>query len=104
MIESTSKSADYIDENGNFIIVMFKFSKRLLSSPMFRILLAIYCLGNTAILTFGSMINIISGNFGFSSSIVSLIAFVVITLGLISSVLYSIYFICLLYTSPSPRD
>lgn len=72
---------------------MYQFSKYLLSHTLFRILLAMYCLGNASIITMGSMINIIANNFGFSSSIGSIIAIFVIILGLSSSILYSIYFI-----------
>lgn len=67
--------------------------KELLSIPLFRILLVLYCLGNCSIVTLGSIINIISTNFEFDSYIGSIIALVVITLGLTSSIIYSIFFI-----------
>lgn len=82
-----------INMDSNFIVLIYQFSKILLSHSLFRILLIIYCMGNTSILTLGSMINIISENFGFSSSVGSITAFGVIFTGLVSSMIYSVYFI-----------
>ena len=92
---NTKKSSTIlnISENHNFLMQMYLYSKYLISQPLYRILLLLYCLGNCSVITMGSLINIISTNFGFKSVMGSIVALGVIILGLTSSVIYSIYFI-----------
>lgn len=72
---------------------MFLYTKDLLGYPLFRVLLLLYCLGNCSIVTLGSIVNILATNFEFDSYIGSIIAMIVIILGLSSSIVYSIFFI-----------
>lgn len=82
-----------IDPDRNFLVLMLLYTKDLLGYPLYRILLTLYVLGNCSLVTMGSIVNILATSFEFESFIGSIIALIVIILGLTSSILYSIYFI-----------
>ena len=94
-LESEKKDTNvYLyDDNRNFFMLLYLYTIELFSDKLFLSLATIYILGNSTIVTMGSLINIICTNFGFASFYGSITALIVITLGLTSSVLYSIFFI-----------
>ena len=91
--KAPAKNLPKIDPDSNFMVQIYQYLKYLISKPMWLILVIFYVLGNCSIVTIGSLINILSTNFGFPSVLGSIVALGVIFIGLTSSVLYSIFFI-----------
>ena len=76
----------------NFFVYTFSEIKKLLSIKLFRVYLFIFCLCNSNITFLGSMFDLIVEDFGLSASFGSIASLIIICVGLLSSIIYSIFF------------
>lgn len=80
-------------QDKNFLVLLYVYAKQLFTNKLYLSLSFCYIFGNCVIIIMGSIVNIICTNFGYASVYGSIIALFVISLGMVSVTLYSIFWI-----------
>lgn len=78
------------EDKGHFFLNLWHYIKSGFSSKKYVMFIIINCFVNTALVSFGVVANILAVYFGMSSSVGGILTLVVIFVGLISSIRYSV--------------